>query len=87
MRAAAADDDAGFVADVLAMFREQEFYYTLTPPRLERDSVDDFLFNTRRGFCGHLRVVLHDAHAGRGQFPPASSAATRAATGTRSAAT
>jgi protein-glutamine gamma-glutamyltransferase len=53
MRAAAADD-AGFIADVLAMFREQEFYYTLTPPRLDRDSVDDFLFNTRRGFCGHF---------------------------------
>lgn len=52
MRAAAADDRA-FVAAVLAMFREQEFYYTLTPPRLDRNSVDDFLFNTRSGFCGH----------------------------------
>jgi transglutaminase-like putative cysteine protease len=50
---AAAGDDAGFIADVLAMFREQDFHYTLTPPRLDRDSVDDFLFNTRRGFCGH----------------------------------
>jgi transglutaminase-like putative cysteine protease len=50
---AAADDDAAFIADVLAMFREQDFHYTLTPPRLDRNSVDDFLFNTRRGFCGH----------------------------------
>ncbi len=49
-----AADDAGFVRAVLQMFREQEFYYTLTPPRLERDSVDDFLFNSRRGFCGHF---------------------------------
>lgn len=53
MRAEAADD-LGYVRAVLAMFREQDFYYTLTPPRLERDSVDDFLFNTRRGFCGHF---------------------------------
>lgn len=52
MRAASADP-AGYIRSVLAMFREQEFYYTLTPPGLSRDSVDDFLLNTRRGFCGH----------------------------------
>jgi transglutaminase-like putative cysteine protease len=52
MRAAAAGDRE-FTRSVLAMFRDQEFYYTLTPPGLDRDSVDDFLFNTRRGFCGH----------------------------------
>ncbi len=45
--------DLDYVRAVLQMFREQEFFYTLTPPRLERDSVDDFLFNTRHGFCGH----------------------------------
>ena len=49
-----AGDDEAFVKSVLQLFRAQEFYYTLTPPRLERDSVDDFLFNTRRGFCGHF---------------------------------
>jgi len=53
MRAAAGSDEA-FIDDVLQMFRAEAFYYTLTPPRLERDSVDDFLFNTRRGFCGHF---------------------------------
>ena len=52
MRAAAADD-AAYVRAVLDLFRVQDFYYTLTPPGLERDSVDDFLFNTRQGFCGH----------------------------------
>jgi hypothetical protein len=36
------------------MFGEQQFYYTLTPSRLDLDSVDDFLFNTRRGFCAHF---------------------------------
>jgi transglutaminase-like putative cysteine protease len=51
---AATDSDESYVDAVLRMYREQEFYYTLTPPRLQRDSVDDFLFNTRRGFCGHF---------------------------------
>jgi transglutaminase-like putative cysteine protease len=50
----AAGSEAAYIQDVLAMFRQQEFYYTLTPPGLARDSVDDFLFNTRQGFCGHF---------------------------------
>ncbi|MBK8185525.1 MAG: DUF3488 domain-containing transglutaminase family protein [Candidatus Competibacteraceae bacterium] len=37
----------------LFLFREQAFYYTLNPPLLGSDSVDDFLFRTRRGFCEH----------------------------------
>lgn len=37
----------------LALFREQAFYYTLTPPLLGGDSVDEFLFRTRQGFCEH----------------------------------
>jgi transglutaminase-like putative cysteine protease len=49
-----AGGDREFIHQVLAMFREEEYYYTLEPPRLERDSVDDFLFNTRRGFCEHF---------------------------------
>jgi transglutaminase-like putative cysteine protease len=46
-------DDRAYAAAVLDMFRRQEFHYTLTPPGLARDSVDDFLFRTRRGFCEH----------------------------------
>lgn len=37
----------------LKMFREQKFVYTLAPPRLGKEPVDDFLFNTKRGFCEH----------------------------------
>ena len=51
---ARAGSDAAYVQAVLGLFREQAFYYTLTPPGLARDSVDDFLFNTRQGFCGHF---------------------------------
>lgn len=46
-------DDMDYVRAILRMFHEQEYYYTLTPPRLANDSVDEFLFDTRRGFCGH----------------------------------
>jgi protein-glutamine gamma-glutamyltransferase len=46
-------DDMGFIQAVLSMFTQQPFFYTLTPPKLSDDSVDEFLFNTRRGFCGH----------------------------------
>ena len=42
-----------FVQSVLTMIREQPFFYTLTPPKLSDNSVDDFLFETKRGFCGH----------------------------------
>ncbi|MEP6885013.1 MAG: DUF3488 and transglutaminase-like domain-containing protein [Gammaproteobacteria bacterium] len=46
-------DDMEYLRSVLDMFTQQPFYYTLTPPRLAADSVDAFLFDTRRGFCGH----------------------------------
>lgn len=42
-----------FADALLDHFRQQDFYYTLSPPPLGRHSVDDFLFNTRSGFCGH----------------------------------
>jgi transglutaminase-like putative cysteine protease len=46
-------DDAQFVRAVLAMFTQQPFYYTLTPPKLADESVDAFLFDSKRGFCEH----------------------------------
>ncbi|HEY7840895.1 MAG TPA: DUF3488 and transglutaminase-like domain-containing protein [Gammaproteobacteria bacterium] len=51
-REAGLPDDA-IVQRALSMFREQEFYYTLTPPLLLQDAVDQFLFETRQGFCEH----------------------------------
>jgi protein-glutamine gamma-glutamyltransferase len=41
------------VNSALQMFRAQPFIYTLNPPRLGKDPVDDFLFNTKKGFCEH----------------------------------
>lgn len=44
----------GEVVDhALRYFNRQQFFYTLQPPLLGSDSVDDFLFNSRRGFCEH----------------------------------
>jgi transglutaminase-like putative cysteine protease len=37
----------------LRYFREQPFHYTLNPPTLGHDAVDDFMFDSRRGFCEH----------------------------------
>lgn len=44
----------GKVQAALDYFREQPFHYTLTPPALEGDSVDQFLFETRAGYCEHF---------------------------------
>ncbi len=52
MRARSSDDRA-FLDRMWMMFRNEAFYYTLTPPLLGTDTVDEFLFDTRRGFCGH----------------------------------
>ena len=46
-------DDRALVDRALRMFREQPFVYTLRPPLLGENSVDQFLFSTRRGFCEH----------------------------------
>jgi transglutaminase-like putative cysteine protease len=48
-----ADDDQAVVRRALDYLNEQNFYYTLEPPTLGRNSTDDFLFITRRGFCEH----------------------------------
>jgi len=47
------DGSEAIINEVLKMFRHDEFYYTLKPPALGNDNVDEFLFGTRRGFCEH----------------------------------
>jgi protein-glutamine gamma-glutamyltransferase len=41
------------VREVLTRFRDEPFEYTMRPPRLARNAVDEFLFDTRKGFCEH----------------------------------
>jgi len=45
--------DRDYVYAVLAHFQQNEFFYTLNPSLLGEQRVDDFLFNTREGFCEH----------------------------------
>ncbi|MEX0959470.1 MAG: DUF3488 and transglutaminase-like domain-containing protein [Burkholderiales bacterium] len=47
------DDDRAIIERALQMFRDQPFIYTLAPPELTGDPVDQFLFETRSGFCEH----------------------------------
>ena len=46
-------DDQEFIDKILARFHNETFVYTLQPPRLGSNSVDEFLFDTKRGFCEH----------------------------------
>ena len=49
-----ASTDALTVArTALDYFHRENFAYTLNPPLLGSDPVDEFLFDTRRGFCEH----------------------------------
>jgi len=45
--------DRQYIAAVLNWFHEENFVYTLSPPLIDHDAVDGFLFDTRRGFCEH----------------------------------
>lgn len=50
---ALSSSDADYANSVMRYFREQPFYYTLTPPALGEASIDEFLFSTQQGFCEH----------------------------------
>jgi transglutaminase-like putative cysteine protease len=44
---------AQVIARALDVFRADDYFYTLTPPALGRNSIDDFVFDTKEGFCEH----------------------------------
>ncbi len=45
--------DRPFIQRVLQYFNQEPFHYSLNAPYLGAHSVDDFLFDTRTGFCEH----------------------------------
>lgn len=47
-------DDRQLIQRVLTWFNREGFRYTLNPDLLSRHSVDEFLFDTRNGFCEHF---------------------------------
>lgn len=52
LRSAAADDRE-YIDMILRKFNQEAYFYTLEPPALDRNSVDEFIFESRRGFCEH----------------------------------
>lgn len=54
----AARSDTEVISTALAHFRTEKFFYTLQPPALEDDPVDEFLFETRRGYCEHYAAAF-----------------------------
>ncbi|HEX7055458.1 MAG TPA: DUF3488 and transglutaminase-like domain-containing protein [Burkholderiales bacterium] len=46
--------DTEIVARALAFLRDGQYVYTLEPPLLGANTVDEFLFDTREGFCEHF---------------------------------
>jgi len=47
------NDDNAIVRAALTQFHDGGFRYTLSPAPLGRNAMDDFLFDTREGFCEH----------------------------------
>jgi transglutaminase-like putative cysteine protease len=51
-------DGAAILATAENWFGQQLLIYTLNPPLLGADIVDEFLFDTRRGFCEHFAAAF-----------------------------
>lgn len=47
-----------FIQQLLAHFKNEGFYYTLTPPLMEENPIETFLFKTRYGFCSHYSAAF-----------------------------
>ncbi len=52
------NDDDALVAGLLRHFNQQPYHYTLKPPLLGSDSIDEFLFSSLRGFCAHYAGAM-----------------------------
>lgn len=46
------------VAALLQHFNREPYGYTLKPPPVGADSIDEFLFRTRKGFCAHYAGAM-----------------------------
>lgn len=47
------DSELDYIQAVLNYFRQEPFFYTLSPALLGDNSIDEFLFDSREGFCEH----------------------------------
>jgi len=51
-------DDAELIQALLRHFNQEPFFYTLRPGPLGVNTNDEFLFDTRRGFCAHFAGAM-----------------------------
>ena len=51
------NDDA-LVTAMLRHFNQEPYHYTLKPPLLGSNSIDEFLFSSRSGFCAHYAGAM-----------------------------
>ena len=56
--AQASEAPVDVVRTALTYIRQNDFHYTLSPPKLGDDPVDEFLFETRQGFCEHYSAAF-----------------------------
>jgi transglutaminase-like putative cysteine protease len=63
---AQAGSDTAVVAEALGFLRRGGFEYSLDPQPTGADSVDDLLFGTRAGFCGHYASAFVTLMRGAG---------------------
>jgi transglutaminase-like putative cysteine protease len=54
----ASGNDRDLVDAALKHFNREPFAYTLTPRALKGDTIDQFLFTTREGFCEHYAAAF-----------------------------
>ncbi|MGZ8163910.1 MAG: transglutaminase TgpA family protein [Methylobacter sp.] len=52
------DTPENFIKQLLNHFRKEDFHYTLTPPLMEENPIETFLFETRYGFCSHYAAAF-----------------------------
>lgn len=52
------EDGAAILAMAQDFFSQQLLFYTLNPPLLGPDMIDEFLFDTKRGFCEHFAAAF-----------------------------
>lgn len=52
------DSDWAFIRYVLQEINQKEYFYTLTPPIMDRETQDSFWFTHKKGFCEHYAGAL-----------------------------
>ncbi len=51
-------DDRELINAIMQHFSQQPFTYTLSPPLMQQDPVDQFLFEQQQGFCSHYASAM-----------------------------